>query len=528
MCEERLVGESGVIRYPVGIQTFSEIREGHYVYVDKTVYVHKLSQEGKYYFLSRPRRFGKSLLLSTIEAYYQGRRDLFKGLALDSLTDDWEPHPVFHLDLNTRNYHEHASLIKELIRHLEKWEKLYGDEKKDRDVEERFSHVIERAYEITGKKVVILIDEYDKPMLSAIHNEKLADSFRDTLKAFYGNLKSMDRYIEFAMLTGVARFSKISIFSDLNNLRDITFDNDYSAICGITNEELDRHFQAGIESLALTYGISREAVRKQLKSRYDGYHFSMSLVDVYNPFSLIYVFASKSFDNYWFQSGTPTFLVHILEKQGMPLRKISRYCIDKQTLASAGIMAEDSIVSLYQSGYITIADVNIENNELILDYPNREVRESFLKFLVPYYTNVKESESAFVINSFLHEVNEGNAEELMRRLASLVARVPYGGKGSVPEDHFQNAIYLVFTLMGYRAHVEQRMSRGRIDMTVETDRYVYIFEFKVDASASEAMEQIHERGYWKGFEASGKEITLIAANFDSLSGTLNDVEIQRL
>lgn len=528
MCEQRHMGESGVVRYPIGIQTFSEIREGGYVYVDKTAYVHQLIQEGKYYFLSRPRRFGKSLLLSTIEAYFQGRRDLFKGLALDSLTDDWEPHPVLHLDLNSRNYHEHASIIKELTRHLEKWENLYGDEKKDRDVEERFSHVIERAYETTGKKVVVLIDEYDKPMLSAIHNEKLAGSFRDTLKAFYGVLKTMDRYIKFAMLTGVARFSKISIFSDLNNLRDITFDNDYATICGITNEELDSHFKEGIESLANTFGMSREAVREQLKSRYDGYHFSPSLVDVYNPFSLIYVFASKSMDNYWFQSGTPTFLARLLERQSMPLHKISRYCIDKQTLASVGIMAQDPIVTLFQSGYVTIADVDIENNELILDYPNREVKESFLKFLVPYYTDVRESEGTFVINRFSREVKEGNAEEFMRRLASLVARVPYGGKGSVPEDHFQNAIYLVFTLMGYRAHVEQRMSRRRIDMTVETDGYVYIFEFKVDASASEAMAQIRERGYWKGFEASGKEITLIAANFDSESRTLNDIEIQKV
>ncbi len=529
MCEERLVGESGVIRYPIGIQTFSKIREGGYVYVDKTAFVHKLTQEGDYYFLSRPRRFGKSLLLSTIEAYFQGRRDLFKGLAIDSLTDDWEPHPVLHLDLNSAEYNTHGDLIEILRSHLERWEEDYGlRPKTENSVSIRFGSIIRDISINTGKKVVILIDEYDKPMLSAINNESLADSFRDTLKAFYGVLKTMDRYIEFAMLTGVARFSKVSIFSDLNNLRDITFDNDYSTICGITNEELDSHFKEGIETLANTYGMSKEAVRKQLKSRYDGYHFSTSLVDVYNPFSLIYVFASKSMDNYWFQSGTPTFLARLLERQSMPLHKISRYCIDKQTLASVGIMAEDPIVTLFQSGYVTIADTDIENNELILDYPNREVKESFLKFLVPYYTDVRESEGAFVINRFSREVKEGNAEEFMRRLASLVASVPYGGKGSVPEDHFQNAIYLVFTLMGYRARVEQRMSRGRIDMTVETDGYVYIFEFKVDASASEAMAQIHERGYWKGFEASGKEITLIAVNFDSLSRTLNDVEIQRL
>lgn len=388
------IARSKPIRYPVGIHTFSELMEGGYMYVDKTAFVHKLIQEGKYYFLSRPRRFGKSLLLSTIEAYFQGQRDLFKGLALDSLTDDWEPHPVLHLDLNSRDYSNHMSLIKELERHLEKWENIYGDEKRNRDVEERFSYVIERAYALTGKKVVILIDEYDKPMLAAIDNEKLADSLRGTLKAFYGNLKSMDRYIKFAMLTGVARFSKISIFSDLNNLRDITFDKGYSAICGITNEEIDRYFQTGICNLAVSCGMSKKETRLELKARYDGYHFSEQLVDVYNPFSLVNVFASNSFDNFWFQSGTPTHLVRALQRHPMALRKISGFRIDKQTLSSAGIMTDDPVTLLYQSGYLTIADVDREYEELVLDYPNREVKESFLKFLLPYYTHIGDSEIA--------------------------------------------------------------------------------------------------------------------------------------
>lgn len=510
------------IRYPVGIQTFSTIREKNYLYVDKTHYIYKLFSEGQYYFLSRPRRFGKSLLLSTIEAYYQGRRDLFKGLALDSLTDDWEPHPVLHLDLNFREYKDFNSLTKELQRHLEIWENMYGNEKRERDVEERFSYVIRRAYETTGKKVVILVDEYDKPMLQAINNGKLADRFRSMLKAFYGNLKSMDRYIEFAMLTGVARFSKVSIFSDLNNLRDISFQNDFAAICGITTPELDGSFAEGIRDLAEANGMTESETKEKLKEWYDGYHFAEVLTDIYNPFSLVNVFAANQFGNYWFQSGTPSHLARALERKPMQLRRMSGFHIDMQTLSSAGIMTEDPITLLYQSGYLTISEVDAEYEELVLDYPNREVKESFLKFLVPYYTSLTEQDSSFAINSFAREIREGNAEVFMGRLSSLIAAVPYGGKGSTPESHFQNAVYLVFTLMGYRVGVEQRISSGRIDMTVETTDHVYIFEFKVDRSAREAMDQISQRGYWRPYEASGKQIVLIAANFDSGTRRLSD------
>lgn len=393
--EEIGVQRAGQIRYPVGIQSFAAIREGGYLYVDKTSYVYRLISTGKYYFLSRPRRFGKSLLLSTIESYYLGRRELFKGLALDSLTDDWEPHPVLHLDLNSREYRNYESLIKELQRHLDKWESIYGEERSDRDVEERFGNIIERAYEKTGKRVVILIDEYDKPMLHAVNDPTLADRYRSTLKAFYGNLKSMDSYIEFAMLTGVARFSKVSIFSDLNNLRDITFQNDYAGICGITSEELERDFKVGIHTLAQVNGLSDGQTMSQLKEWYDGYHFAYNNVDVYNPFSLMNVFAANQFDNYWFQSGTPTFLVRVLEKHPMQLRRISGFRIGKQALASAGVMTGDPVVLLYQSGYLSISHYDSEYEEIVLDYPNREVEESFLKFLVPYYTTLPEQESEF-------------------------------------------------------------------------------------------------------------------------------------
>ena len=394
--EEIGVQIAGQIRYPVGIQSFAAIREGGYLYVDKTSYVHRLISTGKYYFLSRPRRFGKSLLLSTIESYYLGRRELFKGLALDSLTDDWEPHPVLHLDLNADKFDTVESLEIFLSLWLVEWEHQFGVEVPEcASLSFRFGQVIRAAAQTTGRRPVILIDKYDKPLLNAIGNEELADNFRSTLKAFYGNLKSMDSYIEFAMLTGVARFSKVSIFSDLNNLRDITFQNDYAGICGITSEELERDFKVGIHTLAQVNGLSDGQTMSQLKEWYDGYHFAYNNVDVYNPFSLMNVFAANQFDNYWFQSGTPTFLVRVLEKHPMQLRRISGFRIGKQALASAGVMTGDPVVLLYQSGYLSISHYDSEYEEIELDYPNREVEESFLKFLVPYYTTLPEQESEF-------------------------------------------------------------------------------------------------------------------------------------
>ncbi|MCM1224210.1 MAG: AAA family ATPase [Lachnospiraceae bacterium] len=292
-------------RYPVGIQSFVEIREGGYVYVDKSALIHQLTKEWKYYFLSRPRRFGKSLLLSTIEAYYKGRRDLFKGLAFYSLAEDWEPHPILHLDLNVGAYTSHQGLLDALDYSMSNWENIYGLANSSLSPSLRFGDIISKLHEATGKKVVILIDEYDKPMLNAIDDEELADQFRSTLKAFYSNLKSMDQHIEFAMLTGVARFSKLSIFSDLNNLRDISFEPKYSAICGVSTDELFKYFSNGISCLSARYGNSAEEIAEKLKKRYDGYHFAKNLLDIYNPFSLVTVFASENIGNYWFSSGPP-------------------------------------------------------------------------------------------------------------------------------------------------------------------------------------------------------------------------------
>lgn len=522
--------ESLKIKYPVGVQSFPKLREEGYLYVDKTRTLFSLIDEGGYYFLSRPRRFGKSLLLSTLEAYYLGQRNLFKGLALYDLTDDWEPHPVLHIDLNNGSYDNPKGLSEILNNYLRQWESQYGSpvsEPESISASVRFGNLIKSAHEKTGKKVVILIDEYDKPLLSTIGNEPLADTFRSQLKAFFSNLKTMDQYIEFAMLTGVARFSKVSIFSDLNNLRDISFTDKYSSICGITSEELDIYFKEGIASIAIKEDITYEEARQKLSQNYDGYHFSEVSPDIFNPFSLIYCFANNSIGRYWFDSGTPTYLVELLHRDFFKLRDIAPSAIDKDELEAAGLLSEDPIPAFYQSGYLTIKGYDRDFNTYILDYPNGEVKQGFLKFLLRSYIPGSISTSGFTIPDFIMEVRKGDAEGFMKRLESLVAAIPYSDKGS-SEAHFQNAIYLVFTLMGFHTQMEIRTSDGRIDLKVETNTHIFIFEFKVDSTSQSALEQIEEKHYWLGDSLRDKVIVLIGANFDSKTRRLDAPAIKQI
>lgn len=510
------------VLYPVGIQSFAELRRGGYVYVDKTELIHKIVNSGKYYFLSRPRRFGKSLLLSTIEAYYLGHRDLFNGLAIDSLTEKWEPHPVLHFDFNTGNFDSEDGLNYLLNYQLSKWEELYGSSDTEPTPNLRLGGIIQRAYEKTGKKVVVLVDEYDKPLLNSIDNDTLAERHRSVMKALYANLKTMDPYIEFAMLTGVARFSKVSIFSDLNNLRDISFEDAYSSLCGITNRELDVYFHDGIKQLASTTGKDVSEIRQELRERYDGYHFSENSEDIYNPFSIVNVFASERMGSYWFESGTPTYLVKLLQQGKWRLSDLNDFRIKANTLMSAGIATKDPIPVLYQTGYLTIKGYDSFFDKYILDYPNREVKMGFMDFLLPYYVREDASKTEFEIERFVTDVMAGNIEDFMTRLSSLMAGIPYQEKGVTPESQFQNAAYLIFTLMGFYTTVEDRTSDGRIDLTVETSGNVYIFEFKIDKTAQAAIDQIERKRYWEKFLMREKKIFLIGANFNTDTRRLDD------
>ncbi len=520
-------GKQSELKYPVGVQSFEKIREEGFVYVDKTEVIYPLIEKGGYYFLSRPRRFGKSLLLSTLEAYYLGRRDLFKGLSLDSLTEDWEPHPVLHLDLNNREYKDEKSLIDHLNATLRIWELSYGLENLNGAPEEKFASIIRSAYEQTGKKVVILVDEYDKPLLNTIDRPDLSEIYRAQLKAFYSNLKTMDPCIELAMLTGVARFSKVSIFSDLNNLRDISFTEEFSTICGITSDEVDQYFSEGITQIAGEEDVTVESVREELRLSYDGYHFSVKSPDIYNPFSLVYCFANRAIKSYWFESGTPTYLVRLLDRDFFEFRDIAPSYIDVTKLESAGLLNPDPLPAFYQTGYLTIKGYDRELQRYELDYPNREVKEGFLKFLMESYLPRIASRRGFSVQDFVIAVRDGEADKFMDKMESLIAAIPYSDRGSA-EAHFQNAVYLLFTLMGYFTQMEMRTSSGRIDLRVETARYIYIFEFKVDSTAQAALDQIRSKKYWLGDAQSGKEIILIGANFDTTTRSLTDYLIDTL
>ena len=500
--------------YPVGIQSFEEIRQGGYCYIDKTNLIYQLVKTGKYYFLSRPRRFGKSLLISTLETYFLGKKELFKGLAMEELEKDWVTYPVLHLDLNARKYVDASSLTAILNQHLESWEAIYGNEKKDRAPEERFAWLIEKACRTTGRNVVVLVDEYDKPMLQAIGNEPLLTDYRNTLKAFYGVLKSCDKYLRFALLTGVTKFSKVSVFSDLNNLMDISLSNRFANICGITENELHRDLEEDIRLLAEANGMNETEARQTLKEWYDGYHFAENTEDIYNPFSLLNTLAEMKFGSYWFETGTPTFLVELLQRSKYDLHRLTEEMATADSLGGIDTMETNPVPILYQSGYLTIKGFDNRFRTYTLGFPNLEVEEGFIRFLLPFYSNTSKSDSAFEIVHFVHEVESGNIDAFMRRLQSFFADTPYELARDL-ERHYQNVLFIVFKLLGFYTQAEYRTSNGRIDMVVKTDRYIYVMEFKLNGTAEEAIRQINEKGYAAPFASDGRTLYKIGVNFSN-------------
>jgi len=501
-------------KYPIGIQTFSKIIEDGYVYIDKTALIHQLISNGGYYFLSRPRRFGKSLLISTLEAFFLGKKELFKGLAIEQLETEWKQYPVFHLDLNTAKYANADALTSILGRHLRQWEKVYGRNMEDATVSDRFVSLIQRAHEQTGQKVVILVDEYDKPLLEAIGNEALQDDYRKTLKSFYGVAKSMDAYIQFAFFTGVTKFSKVSVFSDLNNLKDITMDARYATICGITENELHSVFDVEVGQMAQNLGISKEACYEQLKQEYDGYHFRHNSVGVYNPFSLLSAIDSQEFDDYWFETGTPTFLVETLKRNNYELENLTREEVSSDLLGSLDSIDQNPLPLLYQSGYLTIKDYNPDFGTYTLGFPNGEVERGFTKFLFRYYAPIRIYESDAFVKNFTIEVRNGQPEKFMPRLEAMFANQDYQVVGNA-ELYFHNVTSLVFKMLGFYVDVERHTTDGRMDMLVQTKDFVYIFEFKIDKSADEALSQIEEKQYAKPFEQDPRKLYKIGVNFST-------------
>lgn len=521
------------IKYPIGIQTFSEIRENDYLYVDKTEYIYRIIKTGKYYFLSRPRRFGKSLLISTLEALFKGKRELFRGLAIDNMDWDWNRYPVLHLDLTGKDYADISDFEDILNEHFRRWETEYGYSLEGKATDERFRAIIRKAAETTGKNVVVLIDEYDQPILHNIHNKKLRENFRKRMNTFYSVLKTMDPFIKFAMITGVSRFSKVSIFSGLNNLEDISLLPQYNAICGITEKELTTYFSDSINKIAECEKVSVAEVHDELKSNYDGYHFANTIEDVYNPFSLLNTFKSEIFGSYWFRTGTTSDLVDVLEKATFAIPELEGYRCNENLLMGSDIYLSNPVPLFFQTGYLTIKGYDSRFRLYTLGFPNKEVTEGFSEYLMNSY--MKDADPSLLITDFVLDVEGGKAKAFMRKLQSFFAGIPYDQskkrkkiKNSQEESvrgykeiHYQNVMFVIMKLMGFYTHTEYKTSNGRIDMVVETPNYVYVMEFMIDGSAEDAIRQIDEKDYTLPFNTSGKEIFKIGANFDSKTRCLS-------
>lgn len=499
------------LRYPVGIQTFSKIIEEGYVYVDKTAFIKPLLRQGQFIFLSRPRRFGKSLLLSTLNSFFEGRRELFKGLAVYDMDLDWTPSPVLRFDLNAEDFSVEDGLHKLLNRLLGEYEKQYGMTQIADSIAGRFSQLIRRVAEVTDRRVVILVDEYDKPLLEIEDNKGLFERNQSLLKSFLGNLKSMDEHIRFAFITGVARFSKVSIFSDLNNLKDISMEDAYADICGWSEKELVDNFRPGIEAVARKRGENFEDTLKALRDYYDGYLFTEEGSRLYNPYSVLNALDKKRIDPYWFETGTPTFLVKRIKARGTYPPDINGKKCTREDLFSVGLYDRNPLPLMFQTGYLTIASYNKELNMYELRFPNYEVEIGFYRQLLPLYApEVSDPDSPFNFMDFKIDLYEGRPAGFMKRLATLLKDLP-------GEDHressYRAVTYLLAVLCGTNAVAEHHGYKGRSDVEVATGRFVYLFEFKYNRSLQEAMDQIRTRDYAGRYDMDSRTVYLIGANY---------------
>ena len=505
--------------YPIGIQNFSEIREGGYVYVDKTAQIYSLSSTGKYYFLSRPRRFGKSLLVSTMEAYFQGRKELFNGLAIERLEKNWTEYPVLHMDLTGSRYTSIADLQDLLMQQLDKWEDAYGKFNDYPSPAFRFDAVIKSAYKKTGNKVVILIDDYDKPVTDNIDNPELMDSFRRELLSFYCVIKGNDKFIRFAFLTGVTKLGNMSIFSDFNNLTDISMNARYSNICGVSEDELKSYFYENVEELAENNKLTKNECYAKLKAKYGGYHFCENVQGVYNPSFLLNCFRTNEFGSFLFESQTPEFITHCLKLERNNLNSITEDCVPSWTLTGTNSERLNPITLMYQTGYLTIKEYDSRFDAYYLDYPNEEVATGFLHSLSQLYAPALIGDE-FSVYSFVDDIERGDVDSFMTRFTAFLSGNDYEIQGDL-ELYFQNTMSVMLKMMGLYVKTEYHTSRGRIDIIFDTDKYVYIIELKRDLSPEIALKQIEEKGYDKPFLASGKQIIKLGINFSSETHTVD-------
>ena len=529
------------MKYPIGIQTFSEIVTDGYFYVDKTALVHRLATEGKVYFLSRPRRFGKSLLLSTLKSYFLGEKELFKGLAIEKLEREWAEYPVFHIDFNAKVFTLPYELDKTLETFVATAEDRYGKSPHAQTLGDRLEYAFAQAYQKTGRKVVVLIDEYDKPILDVLDSDvvirttdgntrKLEDYNRELLKGFYGVFKSADPYLRFVFLTGVTKFSQVSVFSGFNQPNDISMDARYETLCGITQDELLTVFDGPIRELAGYQRLSFDETVERLKAQYDGYHFSARMTDIFNPFSILNCLSKMRMDNYWFASGTPTYLVRLLSHCEENINELVGKYYEAQMFVDYKADVERPLPMIYQSGYLTIKDYNPRRNTYLLDFPNREVRSGFITALASDYFGGGNEGSSNWLQTATDDLEAGRTEPFILRMKSLLASVSHRllrkGMPFECERHFHASFYLILQMVGsYTHYIEKETSEGNIDCVVECPDYIYVMEFKLDRSGKEALAQIHTKGYYKPYLSDARPVILVGINFSSATGTIEDYEI---
>ena len=517
------------MKYPIGIQTFSRIRENGYVYIDKTALIHQLVSRGSIYFLSRPRRFGKSLMISTLEAYYEGRKELFEGLAIAGLEKDWFQYPVFHIDFNGDNFAKEGVLEAAIEGYLGNWEDMYGKNPNYTTPGTRFIELLRRASEKTGRRAVVLVDEYDKPILDVLDTPQEEEN-RDILKAFYSTFKSADDYTRFVFLTGVTKFSQVSVFSGFNQPNDISMSARYEALCGITQEELEYYFAEPIGWMAKKYKCTIAEMKLQLKQQYDGYHFSDELTDIYNPFSLINAFFNNRIDDYWFRTGTPTYLQTLLRHNHEGINDLTGKYYEPKMFIDYKADVEKPLPMIYQSGYLTIKDYDMESNEFLLDFPNNEVRSGFLSMLASGYLKSGTMEVDTWISAGIKLLKRGETTAFRDSLTAFLSGIPYDVHPSLKaeeatEKHFQYTFYLILRLLGGSGCTlltEKTQAVGRVDAVLEFKDYVYIFEFKLDGSASEALRQIEEKHYAEPYLDDPRKVFCIGVDFSSETMTVKE------
>ena len=525
------------MKYPVGIQTFENIINDGYVYVDKTDLIYSLATEGKIYFLSRPRRFGKSLLISTLESYFLGKKELFKGLAIEKLETEWKEYPIFHLDFNGPNYKEDGKFEEKLNDYLTKWERDYGlatDSKVDLSI--RFSNLLSVAHEQTGLKCVVLIDEYDKPLLDVLgsglmvgvngNRITMEERNRDIMKAFYSTLKLADEDLQFVFLTGVTKFAKVSVFSGFNQPMDISLSPKYDTLCGITMREEEEYFQSSVSELAEMEGLSTDEMRVKLRQKYDGYNFSKRMRGVYNPFCLLNAFATEEMGDNWFSSGTPTYLIHLLDRDNVNLNEIVGKYYDTAEFMDFKMDRDAPLPMLYQSGYLTIKGYDARRSLYLLDIPNNEVKNGFIPLLASDYFKSRDVSSNW-ISQITDDLEAGDLESFRVKLTSFFANIPYNLRTKqTTERYFHCAFYLMMRMVStYLIYSEKCQSQGRVDCVIKTDKFIYIFEFKLDGTAEEALQQINDKGYACEYSADSRNLFKIGCSFSSETGTIGEWKV---